>query len=586
MWAVFISSQRLCCIIDESGVIRMAKKVMRLRDDIRKTFTAYALIPVFIISLISIALALAYWNKNVLERNRESRTLVCEALTTIVADYLEKEEEIAADCDLAALAHNRQAQMEMYQQLYAQINITHANADFYIVDDALQPLIASKKGRPDFLEIPPGAAWGIVGQLQRAPTAPALSFVGAAEALRDRNLAVGRAIVRDGRIRGYVFFVIPGAYLLKAIANPYVQFVICDPYDYTPLATNYAFSNDTMNKLQPQLRGVEGYFSHEHQQYYMTRQEILDQKLTVYAVTPISGMVSQYATAVLILLGVLFILAVTVVIRVKRETVAKTIVIDRLVEAFEAAQKGDLDTRLFIRTNNEFEIIAEAYNTMLDSFKDLMRLNNEKVRETVISEIKQLESQFNPHFLFNPLENVRVMIKLDPAAAGRMIVALSALLRYSIDNKIGEVTVEEDMTYTQNYLDIQKMRFGDRLDYSVRVEDTVRACVVPKLIFQPIIENAIKYGAADGSKIRIEMEIWRQEEHLEIIVFNSGSGMAEKELAEIRAILAADVNVTQHTGLHNVNRRIRLIYGAPYGVEISSEKRAGTTVRIVLPLRA
>lgn len=559
---------------------------MHLRDDIRKTFTTYALIPVFIISIISIALAFTYWNKNVLERNHESSVLVGEALTTIVSSYQEKCQEIAVNCDLLNLANSTAEQTKLYQELYAQINITHANADFYILNESMDMIVSSKVFKPKFLDIPGNTAWGIIGQIRQQPNRAVLNFIGEREDFRNRSLAIGQAIIRKGEICGYIIFVIPDTYLLQVISNPYVQFVISDQFDYTPLATNYIFSNMTMNKMKAELRNINGYFSYEKQQYYMTKRDILDGEMSVYAITPIGSMVSQYITAVIILLGVLIILTVTIVISVKKQTMEKTKVIDQLVEAFESVKDGNLDTRLNIKTNNEFEIIAEAYNTMLYSLKDLMRLNNEKARETVISEIKQLESQFNPHFLFNTLENIKFMIKLDPTAAGKMIVALSALLRYSINNKIGEVTIREDMEYTQNYLDIQKVRFGDRFDYKLSVDDTVKDCIVPKLIFQPIIENAIKYGESDNGTIHIEMEIWRDQEFLEILVFNGGKGMDEKRLAEVRAILSAKTNTTQHTGIYNVHRRIQLIYGLAYGVEITSDKDTGTTVRIVLPVRS
>ena len=563
----------------------MAKQVTHLRDDIRKTFTTYALIPVFIISLISCALAFSYWNKNVLERNYETRVLVSEALTTIISSYMEKEMEIAKSCNLDLLISDKDAQTKMYQELYAHVNVLHANADFYILDKKMNILLSSRVKRPEFLDFKEEIAWGIIGEVKKNPNTPVISFVGDYKDFRNRNLAIGKAIQEAGKVKGYIIFVIPGTYLLQAISNPYVQFVISDRYDYTPIATNYIFSNLTMNKMKPEIRDIAGYFSYEQQKYYMTKEEILDGKLTIYAITPIGSMVSQYTTAVIILLGVLFILTVTIIISVKKQTVEKTKVIDQLVEAFEAVKQGKLDTKLNIKTNNEFEIIAEAYNTMLASLKKLININNEKARETVISEIKQLESQFNPHFLFNTLENIKFMIKLDPNAANKMIVALSALLRYSINNKISEVTIKDDLAYTQNYLDIQKIRFGDRLEYSFVVENEVKKCIVPKLIFQPIIENAIKYGSVNGDTIKIVTEMWCDNEHLEIVIFNTGAGMDEKSLLEIQKILAADVNESQHTGLYNVNRRIKLIYGFDYGLEIQSEKDTGTSVRIVLPIR-
>lgn len=566
----------------------MHKQVNHLRDDIRRTFTTYALIPVFIISLISIVLAFAYWDKNVIDRNHSSRAMVGEALTAIVTSYMDKGIEIAASCDLGALKKDRNAQTKMYEQLYAQVNIIHANADFYLVDEHLQPVITNRAVVPDFLRIPKEISWGIIAQMRQNPAEPALAFIGDQENIHGssiRSLAIGKAIMKGAVIEGYIIFVVPGAYLLNAISNPHVQFVITDSYDYIPIATNYVFANQAVHKIEPEIRDAEGYFSYKKEEYYMTKHTILEGMLRIYAITPIGGMLRQFGTAAAILLGVLVILSVTIVISVKRQTVEKTKVIDQLVEAFEAVKAGNLDLRLQINTHNEFELIAEAYNTMLISLKNLMRVNNEKARETVISEIKQLESQFNPHFLFNTLENIKFMIKLDPAAANKMIIALSTLLRYSINNKIGEVTIREDLEYTQNYLDIQKYRFGERLRYSFAIEEAAKNCVVPKLIIQPLIENAIKYGFKDCASLRVELKGAIAGEHLILTIFNSGAGIDVLLLSEMRQMLDAETNTTQHTGIYNVNRRIKLMYGSAYGVQITSEKNLGTTVKIVLPVQ-
>lgn len=567
----------------------MHKQVNHLRDDIRRTFTTYALIPVFIISMISIVLAFTYWDKNVIDRNHNSREMVSEALSAIVTSYMDKAVEIAATCDLGVLKEDKNAQTKMYEQLYAQVNIIHANADFYLVDENLQPVITNRAQVPDFLRIPKDISWGIIAQIQQNPTEPALAFIGDQENFRGfsvRSLAIGQAIMKGTTkmIEGYIIFVVPGAYLLNAISNPYVQFVVTDSYDYMPIATNYVFGNEAVHKIRPEVRDAEAYFSYEKEEYYMTKRTILDGMLRIYAITPIGGMLRQFGTAAAILLGVLVILSVTIVISVKRQTVEKTKVIDQLVEAFEAVKQGNLDLRLQIKTHNEFEIIAEAYNTMLISLKNLMRMNNEKARETVISEIKQLESQFNPHFLFNTLENIKFMIKLDPIAANKMIIALSTLLRYSINNKIGEVTIREDLEYTQNYLDIQKYRFGERLDYSFLIEEAAKNCIVPKLIIQPLIENAIKYGFKDSRSLAVELEVAIRGETLILTIFNSGVGIDTLLLSQMRQMLDAETNTSQHMGLCNVNRRIKLMYGAQYGVEIKSEKNLGTTVKIILPV--
>ena len=362
-----------------------------------------------------------------------------------------------------------------------------------------------------------------------------------------------------------------------------MDFVVKDKYDYTPICTDEFFC-DAMNKMKPEFISADGYFSVADRKYYSSKSEILNGELTVYALTSVGGIVSQLTNALIILIGILVILSLSIIISVKKQVEEKTKMIDQLVEAFSAVKSGNLDMRLNITTNNEFQIIGEAYNMMLCSLKELMQTNHEKARATVISEIKQLESQFNPHFLFNTLENIKFMIKLDPAAASKMIVALSTLLRYSINNDSSEVTIQEDMAYTQNYLDIQKARFGQRLNYILQIPQELNSCIVPKLIIQPIIENAIKYGFRGCQNMLVEIEISIIEQQLVICITNNGTEIDEQSLREIRSMLVSTANCSQHSGLYNVNRRIQLMYGEPFGLQIMSNYQDGTTVKIVLPI--
>lgn len=562
----------------------MSRKVNHLKDELRRTFTLYALIPIFIISLISFALAFTYWNTSVLERTQNKLAVVCDSLDNLISGYMEKANEIAVLSELSTLRESQMHKVQMYQKIYEYTLQTGADTDFYIFDEQMNMLISSKSQEPEFAQIARNTTWGIIRQIRERPTVPVFSFIGNAKRFsQSMDIAIGKAIVERGKIKGYVIFIVSGEQILRGISNPYVHIVVKDTYDYTPICTDDVFCAPPLNKIRPEFKDADGYFSFEDKKYYVNKKEILSGALTVYAFNAIDSMVTQFTNAVYILLGVLFVLTVTIVISVKKQAEEKTKMIDQLVEAFTAVKSGDLDKKVAINTNNEFEIIGESYNLMLGSLKDLIHTNKEKARETVISEIKQLESQFNPHFLFNTLENIKFMTKLDPTVASKMIVALSNLLRYSINNSMTEVTLKQDMEYTQNYLEIQKYRFGNRLNYVLNVPEAVKECIVPKLIIQPIIENAIKYGFKDCQHLMVEMEISLYENQLSIIIYNNGAGIKEDTLMEIRQMLDSKTNRSEHSGLYNVNRRIRLMYGDAYGLEIMSKENEGTVVKLILP---
>ena len=141
------------------------------------------------------------------------------------------------------------------------------------------------------------------------------------------------------------------------------------------------------------------------------------------------------------------------------------------------ARDGEFDTPLVIHTGDEFEQIAVSYNQMLGDIHQLMDDKQELARQSALSQIQQLEAQFNPHFLFNTLELIKYMSRIAPDKAGDVIVGLSNLLRDSLDNSISKVTLQQDVEYTKNYLLIQKYRFGDKLAYDFDIAPEASRCM-------------------------------------------------------------------------------------------------------------
>ena len=258
--------------------------------------------------------------------------------------------------------------------------------------------------------------------------------------------------------------------------------------------------------------------------------------------------------------------------------------IDELVEAFAAVKTGDWTHPLNLQPSSGLAVVQEAYEHMTRSLQELMKKNEEEAKASVISEIRQLESQFNPHFLFNTLENIKFMVKLDSDAAMRMIKSLSKLLRYSINNTVRRVSLADDLAYVRGYVEIQQLRFSNRLDYRENVDPNSLTCEIPKLIFQPALENAVKYGADAKGRITISLEAELGEDMLQIHVRDRGRGMDAETFARLQALLDSEENDSVHMGVYNIHRRIRLMYGKPYGVQVKQREGGGTEVVLVLPI--
>ncbi len=257
----------------------------------------------------------------------------------------------------------------------------------------------------------------------------------------------------------------------------------------------------------------------------------------------------------------------------------------KIAEAFEQVKKGNLERYLDIKSSAEFKEIGEAYNLMLDGLKNNIKENKELTRYAAFAQVKQLEAQFNPHFLFNTLDNIRFMSKIDSEASDKMIVALSTLLRYSLSDAEEEIQVEEDIRYTESYLTILKIRFNRRFTYEIDIEEKVKKCLIPKLMMQSIIENAVKYGYAEEDTLHVAIKGFEKGGNLIFICKDSGAGIREDTLRQIRENLQSPVNKTNHHGIYNIHRRIQLMYHGDYGVTLESKLGEGTVVTLTLPIR-
>lgn len=287
----------------------------------------------------------------------------------------------------------------------------------------------------------------------------------------------------------------------------------------------------------------------------------------------------------LLLMVLLFFAAMIAAIQISTKRVAqeKTRVIDEIATACDLVSHGNLNTELTISSHDEFQVIAQAYNTMLENVRKSMEKSVKLGRDTAVAQIRQMESQFNPHFLFNTLENIRFMVRLDPGAADAAMVQLAQLMRYSIKQEGMTVSLKEDLRYIESYMSILKMRFGSRLSYETRIPDELMRRRIPKLIVQPILENAVKYGMEKKRELKIEIEARCVGERLEISIRDNGSGI-EPEVMETltRYIENPDMERKTSFGLMNVHDRLRLMYGERYGIRIQTQQ--GRTTEVVLSL--
>jgi nitrogen fixation/metabolism regulation signal transduction histidine kinase len=269
--------------------------------------------------------------------------------------------------------------------------------------------------------------------------------------------------------------------------------------------------------------------------------------------------------------------------------------IAKLVDAALQISRGNLDVSPpMTQQNDEIGILTRSFRHMLSSLKELIAKNlemMEKDRLVKDLEIKALQSQINPHFLFNTLNVLSKLALIEGAMkTSDLTVSMSNLLRYNLRKLDTPVTLRDEVDYVKEYFTIQQARFRDRVLFEIDVDEELLDLPIPCLTLQPILENAFIHGIEgmeDGAHLRLE--IFRDQDATVISISDNGVGMSEEtrnSLLHFSSGFASDSPSGQSTGFgsRNVYRRLQLFYGQDDLLNIVSTREEGTTVTIRIPL--
>ncbi len=260
--------------------------------------------------------------------------------------------------------------------------------------------------------------------------------------------------------------------------------------------------------------------------------------------------------------------------------------IKELLSTMRRIQEGDLTAKAKIKTNDEIGHLGQVFNQMTTEMQTLIEQYYHDKLSQQESELKAMQAQISPHFLYNSLDSVYWMLVVKGETdIAETLVALCEVLRYTVSRESGMVELDKELEMIGHYLAIQKARFGAKLTWENRVEPALRPLTVPKMILQPLVENAIVHGMdAQKSTLRVTIDAAIELDHLVVHVRDDGIGIAPDRLAQLHAPEASDVQAG-HTGLglETVNRRIQILFGEEYGLTLTSEIGAGTAARLTLP---
>ena len=259
--------------------------------------------------------------------------------------------------------------------------------------------------------------------------------------------------------------------------------------------------------------------------------------------------------------------------------------IRRLTRVMKRFSEGDLDIRSDMHSTNEVGQLSASFNDMVQNINILIQKNLSETLSKQQAELKSLRMQVNPHFIYNTLETINWMARSKEVPdIGEVAKSLGDLLRKTISGS-DFITIESEMGAVRNYMTIQQYRYGDMLHATMEVAPEIHPLLIPKMILQPIIENAIMHGmenAASGLEIWIAGRL--EAGDIMISIRDNGVGIENDRLQQIMNE-EYDFDEDQHThiGIRNVDTRLKMHYGEKYGLHIVSEPGVGTEVILRLP---
>ncbi|WP_434419399.1 sensor histidine kinase [Tissierella praeacuta] len=245
---------------------------------------------------------------------------------------------------------------------------------------------------------------------------------------------------------------------------------------------------------------------------------------------------------------------------------------------------GNLDSYYETKNNDEISILGKVFNQMLMDIKKLINQVYKVQTQKRNAELRVLQSQINPHFLYNTLDTIQwKALEYKAFDVADMINSLSIFFRISLSDGKEFITISDEIEHVRNYLEIQKTRYKDKISYSINLKESISQNLVPKMIIQPLVENSIYHGLKlKKQKGIININVLSENDYIIIEVIDNGIGMNHKMLATTKDNLYNSIE-SEHYGLYNINERLKLTFKDKYNIDIDSEFGKGTKVLLKIP---
>ncbi len=571
-----------------------AKQNRKFYKKLLSTFLVISIIPALFIGVISSILMEKILQERLVSESAKTTDSAMMAIDLLMKKYSDTLEEFCTDEligeVLLAGDKDKSLSQKVYEKMYATLSLLHPSGDIHIIG-ADSDFHLSLRDFPDIYDLKRNQNWGnfrLANSSSGAIVYPTL-FTSSGQT---EMIASVIMTIREGEDGiGYVAFDVP----LEAVRSQVIGTNDLLPINFTLMTDNYyLLFNDIGLPAQTQFvnwthrsRTQEKGFLIEkdgRRNMLYTFKPSTDYKFILIGglnIDLIAGNLSivsyLLAATALIAIGI----CITVSFIVSRHI---NLPLQKIVYAMQLMESGDFDQRAEIIDNDEFGYLASQFNGMCRKIKELFQKDHEKQELLRIAEMKNLHSQINPHFLYNTLDSIKWLAKMNhEQEIYTMVKNLGFMLKNSMHLSREFVTIRESLNTLEAYIGIQQIRFADKFVVDTEIEEAIMDHRIPTLILQPLVENAMIHGLEPKpGKGTLMIRGFVKQGRLIFQIQDDGIGMEETELAALIASLN-DRDGTEHIGLKNVNQRIKLYYGDAYGVSVESMPGRGSSFTLTLP---
>jgi two-component system, sensor histidine kinase YesM len=392
-----------------------------------------------------------------------------------------------------------------------------------------------------------------------------------------------------------------GGYLLVKIYHNYFQlanqddqgtnqFSILLDKDLKPILSNYD------GPLTPIINNNQSIISLDHKDFMVTKQSSKNTNWTLIILTPVKALtkgISILRTGI-ILSGIIGFFIFFISSYFLSTIITRPII--KLTKTMQKASEGSLSLNPYVPTVNEINELNITYNQLVKETNHLIKMVYQKEIIRSQSELKALQAQINPHFLFNTLDALRWSLDdKEEEELAELVISMSNLFRYTITKQTdGDwVSIKEEIKHIEDYMDIMKMRFGDQLNWHLNINPEWQNVKIPKLLIQPLVENAVLHGAGNTLNpctVTVSIHPSADHDYVEIFVNDDGPGMNQDKLNFVRRSMQEGGGPSINgngMAIPNVYKRLQLYYHdrLKRGLTITSEVNIGTTISFEIPVK-